>query len=110
MTLTKDPIAVAGRVLMTLPKEVTPDEGSPEYDGYFCLNTDEFNCTCRKRPWRFIHYSKKIIVWPEKDDEKLLNVAQKMKDLNLNPKIIDYKVMMGKAIPWDDIPNGDTIG
>lgn len=105
-----DPIQASGLGMMSLPKEVTPDEGDYALDGYYCLKTDEYTCSCRDKPWRYIHCDMKIVVWPEKDDDSLLKNAQRMKDLGLNPKITEYKVMMGKAIPWDDIPDGTTIG
>lgn len=110
MSQVADPIQQQGQRLMTLPRAVSPDEGSIDLDGHYCLKTDEFKCGCRERLWDFIHYSKKIVVWPEKDDPKMLDFAQKTKELGLNPRVIEYKVMMGKAIPWDDIPQGADIG
>lgn len=104
-----DPIQQAGSSLMTLPRSVTPDEGNSAYEGYYYIKTDEFKCTCRVKPWRYLHYEDKVIVWPEKDDDSLLKNAQKMKEQGFNPKITEYNVMLGKAIPWDDIPNGKDI-
>jgi hypothetical protein len=105
-----DPIQATGLGMMTLPREITPDEGDYALDGYYYLKTDEFLCTCRNKPWRFLHYENKIIVWPTNDDDSLLKNAQRMKELGLNPKITEYKITMGKAIAWEDIPNGSTIG
>lgn len=110
MTQVADPIQRAGSSLMTLPREVTPNEGNSEYDGYFCIKTDEYKCACRERTWHFIHCADKIVVWEEKDDNTLLHFAQMMKEMGLNPRIIEYNVMLGKAVRWDDIPAGATIG
>lgn len=104
-----DPIQIEGQSLMTLPRSVSPNEGSPELDGYYCIFTDPFNCSCRTKPWRYLHYTKMIIVWPNNDDDSILQNAAEMKKLDTNPKIIEYKCMMGKAIPWDDIPMGETL-
>lgn len=95
---------------MELPKAVSPGEGSPELEGYYCINTDSFYCSCRPKPWRYIHFNKKIIVWPTNDEDSILQNATEMKKLDLNPKIVEYKTMMGKAIPWDDIPVGSELG
>lgn len=96
--------------LTTLPKALVPDEGTNDLEGHFCIQTIPYFCNCRPRPWTFIHHGKKIIVWKEKDDENLLAMASEFKKIQLDPHIIEYKVMMGKAILWDDIPNGVTIG
>jgi hypothetical protein len=106
----KDRVQEWGQGLMTLPRNVTPDEGDTKHEGYYFLKTDEFNCTCRKRPWRWLHFDNKVIVWPTNDDDSLLKNAQRFKELGLNPKITEYKVIMGKAIAWEDIPDGSVIG
>ncbi len=108
--IVKDPIQQAGMSLMTLPKEITPDDMSSELEGGYCIKTEEFLCSCRDRPWRYMHYEGKIIVWNEKDDESILYSAKELKKMDLSPRIVVYTVMMGKGIPWDDIPSGATLG
>jgi|SRR6185295_18908784 len=105
----KDPIQAAGLGMIELPRSVTPDEGDSQYEGYYYLKTDEYFCTCRQRPWRYLHFDKKVIVWPTNDDIALLKNAQNLKDSGFNPKIVEYNVMLGKAIPWDDIPHGSDL-
>jgi len=94
---------------MMLPKEVTPDEGNHDLDGYFCINTDDYVCPCRKRPWKYYHWHKKIVVWPTIDEDTILQVATELKVRDLNPKIVEYNATMGKAITWNDIPAGATV-
>ena len=93
----------------TLNKAVTPDEGNVEYDGYFCIQTIPHVCNCRPdRPWVWVHHQRKIVVWEDKDGD-ILQVASEFKKGGFEPKVVDYKVIYGKAIPWDDIPNGSDL-
>jgi len=96
--------------LDTLNKAVTPDEGNSEYEGMFCIQTIPYTCSCTiGKTWTFAHFSKKIVVWNEKDEDSILTIASEFKNCNFDPKIIEYKVIFGKAIPWDDIPDGDHV-
>lgn len=88
--------------------EPLPDDEN--YDGYFCVQTVPFNCRCRNRPWTFVHWDKRIIVWKSKDDQALLQVAHEFKDMEFDPHIIEYNSVMGNCVDWQDIPAGEIIG
>ena len=95
----------------TLNRAIAPDEGDSTFEGMFCIQTVPHVCSCRPtQPWTFAHYQKKIVVWNEKDDDKILQVASEFKKANYDPKIVEYQVLFGKAIHWDDIPNGEHMG
>jgi hypothetical protein len=93
----------------TLDKVTGPDEGNALYEGYFCIQTRPFECSCRIKPWTFIHYIKSVIVWAEKDDPNMLKCAGFFKKHDFDPRIIEYKPMMGKCLDWEDIPNGGDL-
>lgn len=93
----------------TLNKVTGPDEGDSAYDGYFCIQVDPFKCTCRLKPWVFIHFIRGIIVWAEKDDPSMLLCASIFKKNGYNPRIIEYNAIMGECVDWEDIPNGSDI-
>lgn len=91
-------------------KAIAPDEDNNDLEGYYCIQTVAYQCYCRPKPWTFIHCKARIIVWPNKDDNSILEAASEFKKIQLDPRIVEYKSMMGKAIEYDDIPNGATIG
>jgi hypothetical protein len=94
--------------LETLNKAMTPDKGNPNYEGMFCIKTVPYTCSCSPdKVWDFAHLEKKIVVWNEKDEDSILDLASQFKRNGYDPKIIEYKVMFGKAIHWDDIPDGE---
>jgi hypothetical protein len=88
-------------------REEITEQGDTTLDGCYCIKTDAFYCSCRTRPWSFVHHEQQIIVWREKDNKTILKLAQTFKEHDFNPKIIEYEAMMGKAIDWEDIPPGD---
>jgi hypothetical protein len=94
--------------LETLNRAMTPDEGNSDYVGMFCIQTVPYTCSCTPgKTWIFAHLDKKIVVWSEKDDDNMLKIASEFKRGNFDPKIIEYKVIFGKAIHWDDVPDGE---
>jgi len=96
--------------LETVNRAIGPDEGSVDYDGYYCIQTVPHRCNCSpNRPWTFVHYDKKVVIWEEKDDDAILDVAREFKNHNYDPKIIEYKPIFGKAIEWAEIPNGASV-
>lgn len=109
MTNLADPIQLEGTRLMTLPRAVSPDENDTDYDGYYCVQTAPYLCNCRRQPWTFTHYSKKIIVWEENDDDMILKVATEFKKMGLDPKIVEFKTIYGKCITWADIPSNGEV-
>lgn len=92
------------------PRITRQDEGSPEYDGYFCIKTKPHICSCCPDPWLFVHFSDKIVVWEENDDPLILHVAHQFQQLGIDPRIVEYKPVYGKAVTWDDIPARGTVG
>lgn len=94
--------------LETLNRAMTPDEGNSDYEGMFCIKTVPYTCSCSPgKPWIFAHLQKQIVVWNEKDEDSILDLASQFKQMGFDPKIVEYKVIFGKAIHWDDIPDGE---
>lgn len=95
----------------TLIRATTPDEGNVELEGYYCINTNPYQCACSpERTWDYFHYEMKIIVWEEQDHPFILKMAAELKTLGFNPRIIEYKSIFGKAIDFEEIPDGATLG
>jgi hypothetical protein len=80
-----------------------PKGDGPEYQdftGFSVIKLGKVNrCVGCKRPLRFVELDEKhvIVVWEENDDEDMLRIAQAFKERDLQPRIVEYEVMFGRA-------------
>lgn len=73
-----------------------------EFSGWYCIKTDPFPCPAVGCNFvaEFVTAWHHILLWPEKDDLRLLRFAEVVKSHNRNPQIIEYKDSYGPAISY----------
>ena len=87
-------------------EEIEIDDGSNEdFSGWFCIATDPWPCPFCKQNGEiffveFATMNHKIIVFPEKDDPKLLSLAQVCQEVGRNPRIVEYEIGFGPCISY----------
>jgi hypothetical protein len=89
--------------------EANLDFSLDEYDDWYCIQIKPFKCVNCKELICYAttgpHY---IIIWPERDDNDMLQLADLlMKDGNYDPHIIHYNRIFGPCISWEQ---GMAIG
>jgi len=84
---------------------VDSDMNSGIYDGYYCINIKPFKCeNCKTLICYAVVGPHLIVVWPDKDDNDLLQVAEAlMKDEfdRYDPHIVTYHELFGPCVTWD---------
>jgi len=86
--------------------DVETDDGSTDdFDGWYCIKTDPWPCGICGVVVFYATVDHKIIVFPEKDDPKLLQLASWCQGdnplgINRNPKIVEYEKSMGPCISY----------
>ena len=78
------------------------DEGA-DYSGWFCIATAPFPCPAVGCDFVAHHLTAahRIVVWPRRDDPKLLAQARNARELGRAPVITEYEPAMGPCIPID---------
>lgn len=78
----------------------TPDDDK-DFGGWFCIATKPYPCPA---DCGFIaHHATaghKILVWPEKDDPELLELAGVMMEKGRDPRVVEYAPELGPAISY----------
>lgn len=77
------------------------DDNDSDYEGFFCLGLDPSVCACGHIQEYFeplLYHA--ILVWEEKDDPILLEVAAAAKRLGQDARIIEYKKELGDALDF----------
>jgi len=99
----------------TTDEETTDRTGSSSGSDWWCIQIDAikapepcghqvtFVCGIMevKHPSK-VPYCHLIIVWPERDDEKLLQTAALCQKREHNPKIVEYQESFGPWINYDN--------
>jgi hypothetical protein len=86
-----------------LDQAVTLDYSGPEYDEYWCVNIKPFKCrNCDTVICYACAGAHFIIIWPEKDDEDMLNIAAELKDCDMDPRIVRYNRIIGPCVTFED--------
>lgn len=85
--------------------ESTLDAGDDDtdYSGWHCISTDPFRCPAEGCTFvaDFATAYHLIVVFSERDDPRLLDLASIMKARGRNPKIVEYEPGFGPCITYD---------
>lgn len=78
------------------------DFSEPEYDEWYCINISPFKCSdCGAMVCYAQVGTHLIIIWPNKDDETILELAQLlMEDDDYDPRIVKYNRILGPCISY----------
>lgn len=83
------------------------DNSDTDLSGWWCIACDPFQCpgTNHGGACTFVAHhataAHHIVVWPEKDDPRMLDLAAIMLGKGRNPKIVEYEVALGPCITYD---------
>ena len=79
-------------------------EDDIDYSDWFCISTNPFPCPATGCDFVAMHATAAhmIVVFPEKDDSRLLDLAGIMFVKGRNPKVVEYEVSLGPCITYDE--------
>jgi hypothetical protein len=82
--------------------EVDIGDRNRDYAGWFCIATDPWECPNPACDFVANHCTAmhRVIVWPEKDDENILEVAAGAQKGGRNPRIVEYEVEFGPCVSY----------
>ena len=82
--------------------ELWTDEGTDDYEGWFCVSTDPFPCPASGCEFvaEFMTAAHLILVWEERDDPNLLRHAGRAKEVGRNPRVVTYAVAYGPSASY----------
>lgn len=82
---------------------VDDDSDDRDFAGWFCVSTNPFPCPAAGCDFVAMHATAAhmIVVFPEKDDPRLLDLAAIMVSKGRNPKVVEYEVSLGPCITYD---------
>lgn len=93
----------ATELIEFLDQAVTLDYSGPEFDEYWCINIKPFKCSnCEKLICYATAGPHFIIIWEEKDDEDMLNIAAELKEYDMDPRILRYNRIIGPCVVFED--------
>lgn len=104
-----------------VPYSTLADEAEDiDDEPWYCLQIDEFYCRDCNSIQEFLHLQlrkghPRIVVFPEKDDPLLLDVATDWQKAQKNPRIVQYEIGFGTCVPIEDVRkhideyNKDTV-
>lgn len=82
-----------------LPELSDTDTKSADYD-WFAAKVDRYFCEGCKRHYEFLHFVRKIIVWPTEDDPNMLRLLREEDD---GGEVIRYEEDMGPCISYYEL-------
>jgi hypothetical protein len=82
--------------------ELWEDDGSADYEGWWCVRTDPFPCPAAGCDFVavFMTAAHLILVWQENDDPNLLRHAARARDVGRNPRIVGYRDDYGPSASY----------
>jgi len=89
-----------GLLVIDIDEEVDAGDSGEDYSGWWCIETGPWPCgACG---WVANHATAMhlIVVFPEKDDPQLLDLANECKEIGRDPKIVEYEISFGPAISY----------
>lgn len=78
-------------------------EDDLQYEGWYCINIKPAKCDGCGNVVAYLEppHFHLIVVWQEKDDEKLLEFAVALEEQGLEPRIETYHPILGSCVPWE---------
>lgn len=77
------------------------DYSDPSYDDYWCVSITSYLCPgCNDLISHAQVGNHLIVIWEEKDDDAILEVARTLKEVGMDPRIINYKRDDGPCIEF----------
>ena len=83
-------------------EQVVLDDGSADYEGWWCVRTDPFPCPANGCSFvaDFMTAAHLILVWQQQDDPNLLKHAARALDVGRNPRIVGYQPGYGPSASY----------
>ena len=83
-------------------EELWEDDGSDDYEGWWCVRTDPFPCPAPGCSFVAEHMTAAhlVLVWEERDDPNLLWHAQRAMEVGRNPRVVTYKQSFGPSASY----------
>ena len=86
-----------------LDQFISLDYTDEKYDRYWCINIKPFKCANCGDPICYAQCgSHFIIIWEEKDDENLLNIAAELQRADMDPRVVNYNRYLGPCVVFED--------
>lgn len=70
------------------------------YEEWYCIRVERYYCYHCSMEFDYLHNNRKILVWPERDDPQMLDIAQKAKDKTGIAQIVEYETSLGPCISY----------
>lgn len=92
------------KLIEFLDQFVDLDYSGDEFDDYWCINIKPFKCAnCNS----IIAYAQCgnhfIIIWENKDDQTILEVAAALQSVDdFDPRIVQYNRILGPCVKYED--------
>jgi hypothetical protein len=83
-------------------EELWEDDGSGDYQGWYCVRTDPFPCPAEGCTFVAGHMTAAhlVLVWEERDDPNLLWHAQRAMEVGRNPRVVQYERAFGPSASY----------
>jgi hypothetical protein len=83
-------------------EELWEDDGSGDYEGWYCVRTDPFPCPAEGCTFVAGHMTAAhlVLVWEERDDPNLLWHAQRAMEVGRNPRVVQYELSFGPSASY----------
>lgn len=89
--------------------ETRRSDDDVDYSGWYCVQTDPFSCPVPGCGFVALYLTAAhlVVVWPSRDDSKLLANAYNAKLAGREPRVVEYENDFGPCIAYDE---WDRIG
>ena len=92
--------------LLEMLEDVEGERCDPnDYQDWWCIQHNPIPCRSCNQPICYVEppFIHLIVVWEHKDDENMLRLASRIKELDYDPIIIRYSPIMGDCIPFEEV-------
>lgn len=92
-------------IIEFLDQVVDLDYSGDEYDDYWCININPFQCGGCGSVVAYAQCGNHfIIIWREKDEDSILELASALKDSDddYDPRIVQYNRILGPCVEFQD--------